>query len=338
MHATGLDGLMGLYPPDSVEGRPILELAARVWHADRHGAFLGCYRVMRAMDDLVDNARTRGHPLSPTEKRRISYTLRQSVPGAAGSDASLSRIQEKYGLPRWPWDRWTEAMVSDLDRTGFGTFREFLRYAEGAAVAPGSIFMHLCAVRWEGHRIVGPGFDIRDAARPLSIFCYLVHIVRDFREDQRQGLQYFADDILRRCGVRRQALAAIAAGAEPGPGFVGLMNEYGRIADHYLGKAQRELAAVRPILESRYTLSLDIVLSLYVAVHEAARRDVTAVALGALRLDPVEALARIEEAVARSQARNHNPCVGGSSPPPATGNGSAPAGSAGRFFVTGRCP
>jgi phytoene/squalene synthetase len=300
-HALGLDGLMGLYPPDSLVGRPILELGARVWHADRYGAFLTCYGAMRTMDDLVDLARTRAEPLPAMEKRRISSTLRQSVPGAPGSDQALARIQERYGLPRWTWDRWTEAMVSDLDRTGFGTFRHYLRYAEGAAVAPGSIFMHLCAVRWEAGRIVDPRFDVRAAARPLAIFCYLVHILRDFREDQLQGLQYFADDLLRRCGIRREELASIAAGAEPGPGFHRLITTYARIADHYLGKARRELAGIRPLLEPRYFLSLDIVLSLYLAMHEAVRLDVRPIARGDLRLDATEALRRIEAAMARSR-------------------------------------
>ena len=37
-------------------------------------------------------------------------------------------------------------MVYDLNNDGFETFEDFLNYAEGAAVCPGAIFMHLCGV------------------------------------------------------------------------------------------------------------------------------------------------------------------------------------------------
>ncbi|MCW4040280.1 MAG: hypothetical protein NWE83_05970, partial [Candidatus Bathyarchaeota archaeon] len=43
---------------------PILDIAARIWDDERYEAFKTCYRSMRAIDDLVDGAKSQGGILS----------------------------------------------------------------------------------------------------------------------------------------------------------------------------------------------------------------------------------------------------------------------------------
>ena len=162
---------------------------------------------------------------------------------------------EKYRIPIWPWQRLAAAMKYDLTHDGFASFLTFLRYSEGAAISPASIFMHLCGVRKTGDKYDTPGYDIRLAARSLAIFSYLVHILRDFEKDHKSGLNYFADNLLRKFELNRETLSKIAQGEPATPEFRLLMNTYHRFAQYYRQKARRCIDSVLPHLEPRYQLS-----------------------------------------------------------------------------------
>ncbi len=279
---------MTRYSPGSVAGRPILELGARTWERERYEAFLTCYRTMRAVDDLVDGARARRFPVPRSEQDKVTTEVRRAMLELDGPCGRLHDVRAKFSLPLWPWLRWTQAMVEDLGHNGFRSFRDYLWYSEGAAIAPGAIFMHLCAVRREGEAYHPPSFDVHAAARPLAIFCYLVHVLRDFREDQLQGLHNFPDDVLARYQLERATLYDIARGECAHPGFRQLSADWCRIAERYLTKARQSLDDVRPHLQPAYQLSLDIVLALYQRLHELAARLDGSIERGSLRLPPEE--------------------------------------------------
>lgn len=255
------------FEPETLDGKPILELGARVWPLERYRAFGICYRTMRRVDDLIDLRRAQAAPLIQEEKDRLGNTVREWM--LDGNECSapevreLGEIRRKFKLPGWPWRRWTKAMLYDLDHNGFATFKTFLRYCEGAAVAPGAVFMHLCGVRQEGGEYRPPDFDIRRAARPLAVFCYLVHIMRDFRADQRQNLNYFADDLLARNGIGNAELRAIAGGAPISPEFRKIMRQYHDWAEYYSAETRICLERVSRRMEPVYRLSLEIVFGLY---------------------------------------------------------------------------
>ena len=46
---------------------PILDIAARFWDDDRYAAFKICYRSMRLIDDLVDERKESGGPITQQE-------------------------------------------------------------------------------------------------------------------------------------------------------------------------------------------------------------------------------------------------------------------------------
>lgn len=159
-------------------------------------------------------------------------------------------------------------MIYDLHHDSFRSFPVFLEYSEGAAVAPASIFMHLCGVVKENEYYRPPQFDIREAAYPLAIFCYLVHIIRDFQKDQNNNLNYFADDLIAENGLDLQMLRGIAGGDEINPGFRKLMEKYCTFAEHYRHEARQTIDKIDTHLEPRYRLSLEVIYSLYLQIFE----------------------------------------------------------------------
>ena len=115
-----------------------------------------------------------------------------------------------------------------------------------------------------------------------------MHVLRDFREDQLQGLHNFPDDVLARYQLDRATLYDIARGECANPGFRQLTADYCRIAERYLTKARLSLDDVRPHLQPAYQLSLDIVLALYQRLHEMAGRLDGSIERGSLGLSPEE--------------------------------------------------
>ena len=165
-----------------VLANPILDIAARFWEEERYDAFKLCYQSMRVMDDLIDDRKTIDPEISEVEKRELATTVNdwaEAMSRGTPSDAVPDQLAEaiaQFQIPLWPWQRFSESMLYDLSHDGFATYRDFLSYTEGAAVAPGAVFMHLCGIVKTNGGYHLPRFDIREAARPLARFCYLVHI------------------------------------------------------------------------------------------------------------------------------------------------------------------
>ena len=269
---------------------PILDIAARFWEDERYDAFKICYRSMRTVDDLVDNRKAAAHVISEVEKRQFTAVVNDWVKAlkeATPRDPLLKQLAEtraSFQVPLWPWQKLANSMIYDLHDDGFGTFQAFLKYSEGAAVSPGSIFMHLCGVVEENGHYQPPPYDIRKAARPLALFCYLVHIIRDFQKEQSSNLNYFADDLIAENGLNRQILKEIAAGGKISPGFRNLMAKYYTSAEYYRRKARLAIDKTSVHLESRYWLSLEIIYSLYLQIFE--RIDVPNGNFGTTELNP----------------------------------------------------
>jgi phytoene synthase len=108
-------------------------------------------------------------------------------------------------------------MRSDLTRTRFTSWQDFLEYAEGASVAPTTIYLSLILAN--GKAVTEPsraptGFDLYACGRHLGVFAYLGHIVRDLAKDIRnegEPLLYFTEDDMRAHGVSLSTLTSDAA-------------------------------------------------------------------------------------------------------------------------------
>lgn len=258
-------------PFDEILTNPILDIAARVWEPDRYDAFKICYRSMRRLDDLVDHRKETGEPINAHEVELFTRMMSDWVTQVAErklSDpfvAQMIETTEKFKVPLWPWDRLVKSMVYDLTHNGYASFMQFLRYTEGAAIAPAAIFMHLIGIPKTG---CIPAYDIRDGARALALFSYLVHIVRDFQKDHKANLNYFCDDLMARAGVTQAQCTEIAHSEKPSHAFRDLIAAYVRIADFYRLKARRKIDSIMPLLKPRYQLSLELIYQLYNQIYD----------------------------------------------------------------------
>lgn len=295
---------------ESILTNPILDIAARFWDEERYLAFQVCYRSMRVIDDLVDDRKATGLILTAEEIARYGLMIEQWTEALSERRAiddfqqELMNTIDEYSIPIWPWQRLAMAMKYDLTHDGFVSFLAFLRYSEGAAISPASIFMHLCGVRKSESKIEEPVYDIRLAARPLAIFSYLVHIMRDFEMDQKSGLNYFADGLLRRFELKREALFEIASGETATPQFRLLMKAYHRFAGYYRQKARRSMDSMLPHLEPRYRLSLEIIYSLYDQIYERIDPEKGGFSQDVLNPSPKEVRGRIESCVEAFELKN----------------------------------
>lgn len=270
-------------PYEQLQTTPILDIAARVWEPDRYACFKICYASMRLLDDLVDNAREAHGRLTEAQSDQLRLQLNAGLLALEQERSDNPLIAQfiaqknRFFLPSWPWKRLATAMQYDLGQNGFTTFHQFLRYCEGAAIAPASVFMHLCGVQASAQGYKRPAFDIRKKARALALFAYLTHIVRDLFVDHRRGLNYFSDDLLARFGFDRVSISsAVMHGTEQTPNrrtnLIGLVGEYLRLAARYQEYARIELDCSADHFQPPYGLSLELIYSLYTQQFEQLQR------------------------------------------------------------------
>lgn len=289
---------------DRILTNPILDIAARVWDDDRYRAFQLCYRSMRRIDDLVDDRRATGQQITSEEARSYARmltdwldSLRRGERGD-GFMAELGETIDRFSIPLWPWERLCRAMAYDLNHNGFASFPEFLRYTEGAAIAPAAIFMHLCGVSQKTGQTMQPEYDIRKAARPLALFSYLVHIMRDFQKDQEESLNYFPQSVLNRFNLTVDEMRIMASSGRPNASLRQLFELYARLADRYRQNARKMIDDLRPKLENRYAFSLELIYQLYLQIFEMVDPAKGSFTQIEFQPEPEAVRARIERTVA----------------------------------------
>lgn len=284
---------------------PILDIAARIWDKDRYEAFKVCYRSMRIIDDLVDDRKAEGQALTEFERSQLVQmilgwldNLEKGEPVDDFQSELLATIT-RFKIPLWPWQRLARAMIYDLHHESFPTFLQFLRYSEGAAVSPASIFVHLCGVSGKpDSKYQPPEYDIRLGARPLALFSYLVHIIRDFEKDTKAGLNYYADDIIVKHGLSVEDLVRVAQQSDPTDRVRKLIGQYHSFADYYRAKARSNLDGLLPLLDPRYQLSLELIYDLYLQIYERVDPKQGQFTGEALNPTPAQIQLRIDQTIA----------------------------------------
>ncbi len=203
---------------DHIEKHPNILIAARFWDDRRYHAARVCYKFMRMIDDYIDNRKATGKEISCLEREELSTKVHhwiECLDGSAGDDPfyeELSKTIATFRIPLKLFHNFAKSMLYDIDNDAFPTLESFLEYSDGASVAPASIFVHLCCLEEKNGLYVVPAYDPIELAKPCAIFSYLVHIIRDFQEDQLNNLNYFAEDILEKHGITFAELKEIALG------------------------------------------------------------------------------------------------------------------------------
>jgi phytoene/squalene synthetase len=257
-----------------IKDHPNILVAANFWEEDRYCAARICYKFMRAIDDLIDDHKAKNKLIQPEERKEFVANVEDWLKMIIVSkecnalQGELKETVEKFRIPMWPMEVFAKSMIYDINNDGFPTLDAFLEYSGGASVAPASIFVHLNGLRKINGIYEPPQFDVKWAATPCAIFSYAVHIVRDFQKDQLNNLSYFADDLIIKNGLNREILREFAEGKPVNDNFRNLMREYYQLADKYRVKTYDIIKKIRPLLEPRYQLSLEIIFDLYLMVFE----------------------------------------------------------------------
>jgi phytoene/squalene synthetase len=161
------------------------------------------YAVMRLVDDTIDNAgdkstwpaarRQELHAFLDEWQERITRAY-HGVPADHPLETALAWAVATFPVPLSLWRSFLDAMRFDVDTHRFADFPTFLRYAEGATVAPTTIYVYLMTAQTAPDGVYRvAGFDFESCGRQLGLFAYLSHILRDVRKDlyaSERGLIY----------------------------------------------------------------------------------------------------------------------------------------------------
>lgn len=275
---------------EKITDHPNILIAAHFWDPERFRAACTCYRFMRTLDDLIDDYKTEHITITPENRERLEadvYRWLRSVGDTSleiPAHRELMETAEKFHIPFWPLESFARSMIYDIYHDGFPTLQSFINYAGGASVAPASIFVHLCGLLKTGAQYERPVFNVKEVATPCAIFSYLVHIIRDFRKDHLAHLNYFPDDLMVKYGLDRQNLLAMAHGEPVSAGFRRMAGELYAVADQYRAITEDMIAKVKPLVEPRSQLSLEIIFELYLMVFE--RIDIENGTFSTVELNP----------------------------------------------------
>ena len=259
---------------EKIIDHPNILIAANFWETDRFCAAKICYKFMREIDDLIDNHKAKNKLIASTERKEFAANVDDWLKMIIISkecnplQEELIKTIDKYRIPLWPMEAFAKSMIYDINNDGFPTLKSFLAYAEGASVAPASIFVHLNGLLKVNDTYENPPFDVKWAATPCAVFSYIVHIIRDFQKDQLNNLSYFADDMIIKNKLTRKDLRQFAEGKPVNGYFRNLIKQYYSLADEYRIMTYDVIKKISPLLEPRYQLSLAVIFDLYLMVFE----------------------------------------------------------------------
>ena len=225
--------------------KSILQIASDFWNEDRRNAFNICYKSIRIIDDLVDNRKADTREITENEKQQLITKIKNWVDAIKTSTPKDKHQQQLietiklFNIPIKPFEKFSKAMIYDLNYDGFKTFQDFLNYSEGAAIAPSSIGVYLCGLTKKNGKYIPPKYDILAVTRPAAIFAYIVHIIRDFQKDHANNLNYFADDIMKENGLNLQMLKKMASDNKITPEFRNMIKTYYNYAKKYQQTAKK---------------------------------------------------------------------------------------------------
>lgn len=262
---------------------------------EKYRAFCALYAVMRLVDDRIDaipsrtelapEARAFEHGVVEFWERAVEACRAGAAPVLTGIPEGLpadipdllhafTDASRRFPVPESLWRNFFAAMHRDLEEQRFATYREFLEYTEGAAVAPTTIYLYLVASRspaaGEPYRLP-EGFDLLGSGRQLGTFAYLGHILRDLASDLatgREGLLYLATDDLEAFGITEAMLFADLAQRQASPQLRLLVSELVERARGFLQHGRRLLQALDGTLTPDCAFILELIVTLYQEVVE----------------------------------------------------------------------
>jgi phytoene/squalene synthetase len=173
----------------------------------KYRAFCAYYAIMRIVDDRIDDLPSKSTRCAELQKRELSVVaawervIRSCCRGIHPTASQLASCDfskaedvcqsftasyRVFPVPIRLWTNFFAAMRSDLMANELVHWSDFLAYAEGATVAPTTIYLSLILARRDAAKDsyeYPRKFNLSDCGRHLGIFAYLGHIIRDLASD-----------------------------------------------------------------------------------------------------------------------------------------------------------
>ena len=251
----------------------------------RYQAFLSMYAVMRVVDDSIDEVEDK-QTLSPAKRQqlhallddwmsRIDQAYAQS-PRDGALDRALAWALRLFPVPVAYWQRFIEAMHSDIDHARFARFDDFMRYAQGATVAPTSLYVYLLSAEPDANGIyLVKDFDYAQCGHDLGVFAYLAHILRDVREDAlvgSRGLIYLSLDELAAHDLRDDDICRFALAGAGDARFAALVESLVARAQVFAKTGAELVQAVLPRLDADRAFVLRLIVAYYQALLDEVKQ------------------------------------------------------------------
>ena len=260
----------------------------------KYRAFCDYYAIMRIVDDRIDNlpsSRIRSAEMRKCELDVVlawENVVRSSCRGihpTASQLASCDFDEAKavcesilasyrvFPVPIPLWQNFFSAMRSDVVDSEFVRWSDFLTYAEGAAVAPTTIYLWLIVARRDVMEVsyrLPTGFNLYDCGRHLGLFAYLGHIVRDLAKDitcTGTRLCIAREDMLAH-DVNRETLKSEALKGEASPGTRHLVERLLQRARWHLDQGRALAVPINDLLDSDCRFVLELIITIYESIIE----------------------------------------------------------------------
>jgi phytoene/squalene synthetase len=255
----------------------------------KYRAFCAYYAVMRVVDDRVDNLTSsdrRSEELQRRElgvieawERAVIFCCRGVHPTASQLEAcdfaeaeavcqSLIAAYRTFPVPIKLWTNFFAAMRSDIVASEFACWSDFLTYAEGATVAPTTIYLLLIVARrykMKNSCEFPRGFDLYACGRHLGLFAYLGHIIRDLATDithTETRLCFTREDMLAH-GVSPEMLKSEALNRRASPATRCLVEELLQRARWHLAHGRALAVPIYVFLDSTSRFILELIITMY---------------------------------------------------------------------------
>jgi phytoene synthase len=255
----------------------------------KYRAFCANYAVMRIVDDRIDNLPSPGRLDSDLQKRELEvlaawerviqsccheiHPTASLLASCGFSEAeavceSFIASHRAFPVPNHLWANFFAAMRSDLTDGVFIRWSDFLAYAEGATVAPTTIYLWLIAARREKSKAVRGlprSFDVDECGRQLGLFAYLAHIIRDLSEDitgTATRLCIVQEDMLAH-GVSPEMLRNEAQDRQASPATRGLVREILQRARNHLSQGRSLAERISGFLDNDCRFVLELIITMY---------------------------------------------------------------------------